>query len=104
YPRYERIREKFREEVVDFISFLREEKIAPININQCEVTYVNHITPSGIWQRHGELAAVLRHWTDLRSGGFLPQAEDAAVRCRYLIPDDAGKPVGRLHVVFQPAW
>jgi hypothetical protein len=104
YPRYESIRERFAEEVADFISFLREEKIAPITINQCEVTYVNHITPSSVWQRHGELAAVLRHWTDLPAGGFLPQAEDVALRFRYIIPDDTGKPIGRLHVAFQPAW
>jgi len=104
YARYETIREKFREEVAEFVSFLHEEKFAGININQCEVTYVNHITPSGTWHRHGELAAVLRQWSNLPSGGFLPQAEDVAVRSRYIIPDEAGKPVGRLHVVFQPAW
>src|SRR5438093_13754302 len=38
-----------------------------------------------------ELAAVLRQWSNLPSGGFLPQAEDVAVRSRYIIPDEAGK-------------
>lgn len=47
---------------------------------------------------------MLRQWSDLPSGGFLPKAEDIAVRFRYIIPDEAGKPIGRLHVVFQPAW
>ena len=47
---------------------------------------------------------MLRQWTDLPSDGFLPQAEDVALRFRYVIPDDSGRPIGRLHVVFQPAW
>lgn len=104
YPRYETIREKFAEEVAEFMAFLRDEKVGPIKINQCEVTYVNHIEPSGVWQRHGEVSAILRHWTDLPAGGFLPQPEDLGLRARYVIPDESGKPIGRLHVVFQPAW
>ena len=104
YPRYQIIREGFKKEVAELIEFLREEKVGPMNINQCEVTYVNQIEPRNQWQRHGDVSVVLRNWADLSAGAFLPQAEDVGLRARYVVPDDSGKPVGRLHVLFQPAW
>jgi uncharacterized protein (TIGR04255 family) len=104
YPRYLAIREKFKVEVAQFMEFLRVEKVGPMNIDQCEVTYVNQIEPRGIWQRHGDVSVVLRNWANLPPGAFLPQAEDAGLRVRYVVPDESGKPVGRLHVLFHPAW
>jgi uncharacterized protein (TIGR04255 family) len=103
YPRYEPIREKFRQEVEIFEQLLRDEGVGTLIINQCEVTYVNHIEPSGVWERHGQLDMVLRNWSRLPTGIFLPEPEDAAARIRFVIPSQ-GKPVGRLHVSFQPAW
>jgi uncharacterized protein (TIGR04255 family) len=104
YPRYVTIRQKFKEEVADLIEFLKEEGVGRIKIDQCEVTYVNQIEPSGFWQKFGDVSAVLRNWTDLPPEGFLPVAEDVGLRARYIILGDSGKPVGRLHVLFQPAW
>ncbi len=34
----------------------------------------------------------------------MPQAEDVGLCTRYIVPDDSGEPIGRLHVLFQPAW
>jgi uncharacterized protein (TIGR04255 family) len=104
YPRYVSIREIFKEEVTKLIEFLREENVGRMKINQCEVTYVNQIEPRGFWEKFGDVSAVLRNWTDLPPGGFLPGAEDVSLRARYILPGDSGEPVGRLHVLFQPAW
>jgi len=104
YPRYEPIRDRFRGEVAVLEQFLKEEGLGTLAVNQCEVTYVNHIEPSGVWEGHGQLEKVLRNWSPLPEGGFLPEVEDGGVRLRFVIPGEAGKTVGRLHVVLQPAW
>ncbi|MEK7408566.1 MAG: TIGR04255 family protein [Acidobacteriota bacterium] len=104
YPRYEPIRDKFRGEVAVLEQFLRDEGLGKVAVNQCEVTYVNHIEPCGLWERHGQLERVLRNWTRLPPGAFLPEAEDGGVRLRFVIHGEAGKPVGRLHVALQPVW
>ena len=46
YPRYEPIRDKFRDEVKTLGQFLKDERLGSLAVNQCEVTYVNHIEPS----------------------------------------------------------
>jgi uncharacterized protein (TIGR04255 family) len=103
YPRYESIREKFEQEVATLALFLQEEELGPLKINQCEVTYVNHIEPGTLWQRHGQVAIVLKQWSDRGSEGFLPELEDLGLGVRYVMQHE-GKPVGRLHVAFQSAW
>jgi len=104
YPHYEPIRAKFRGEVAVLEGFLQDEKLGTLAVNQCEVTYVNHIEPAGVWDRHGEFEKVFSMWAGLVNGSFLPKPEDAGVRIRFLIPDQNGKAVGRLHVVVHPAW
>ena len=103
YPRYERIRERFREEVSAFEEFLKEERLGELTVNQCEVTYVNHIERAGEWEHHGEVGKLLTNWAPLPAAAFLPAPEDAVLRWRYRITGVDG-PVGRLHVAVQPSW
>ncbi len=104
YPRYEPIRDKLRDEVKVLEAFLREEKIGNIAVNQCEITYVNHIDPASEWERHGEVEKTFVMCSRLSSASFLPEPEDVAMRMRFVIPDAQGNPIGRLHAVVQPAW
>lgn len=104
YPHYEPIREKFLGEVAILEEFLRDEGFGRLIVNQCEVTYVNHIEPSGTWDRHGQVDRVFTLWSRLANASFLPDPEAAELHARFLIPDEAGKPIGRLHVVVNPAW
>lgn len=103
YPRYERIRDRFREEVLAFEEFLKAEHLGELAVNQCEVTYVNHVERAGEWQHHGEIERVLKNWTPLPAPAFLPVPEDATLRWRYRITGENG-PVGRLYVAVQPSW
>lgn len=103
YPRYEHVRSKFRDEVEDFQQFLSDEKLGQIVIDQCEVTYVNHIERCDVWQRHGEIQRVLRNWTSLEDS-FLPEPEDGRFHQRFVILSDSGDRVGRLHTSLTPAW
>ncbi len=104
YPRYEPIRDRFRTEVAVLEEFLADEELGALVVSQCEVTYVNHIEPCGMWDRHGELEATFRVWSRLGTASFLPEPEDAGFRMRFVISGETGKPVGRLHAGVQPAW
>lgn len=83
---------------------------APVDYVQCEVTYVNHIEPEGVWKHHGEIDQVI---TLVGSPGDtqLPvkeqafsEAEAVNVTARYLIQNDEGSPIGRLHVTTAEAF
>jgi uncharacterized protein (TIGR04255 family) len=104
YPRYEPIRDRFRDEVGVLEKFLREEKLGALVVNQCEVTYVNHIEPAGVWGRHGEVEKAFVMCSRLGTASFLHEPEDVALRMRFVIPGPKGNSIGRLHAVVQPAW
>ena len=104
YPRYESVRDHFRKEAGILEQFLRDESLGELQLSQCEVTYLNHIDPSGVWQRQGQLEAVMRNWTRPSQSMFLGEPEDVGVHLRFIIPDNQGKAIGRLHATIQPAW
>lgn len=104
YPHYEAMREVFLDELGRFEAFAAREKLGSLKPNQCEVTYVNNILPSGVWEHFGHAERVFRTWAPLPSGTSLPPAEDVRFNMRYVISDDKGQPVGRLHVTVQPAY
>ena len=103
YPRYENIRESFLGEVRKFEEFIYNEQIGQVLVNQCEVTYVNHIEPSQVWHRHGQIEGVLRSWSAQRYS-FLPEAEGGSIEQRFVITSDLGHTLGRLHASLTPAW
>ncbi len=103
YPRYERIRTNFRHEVWEFQEFLTDEKLGKLAIDQCEITYINHIETCEAWQGHGQIEGVLRTWTP-QPRSFLPESEDASIQQRFVIRNESNSPLGRLHVSLTPAW
>lgn len=104
YPRYESIRKSFKSELEKFRQFLSRENIGEITPDQAEVTYVNHISPNEVWQNHGQVSEVVTVWTEHYSDNFLSGPEDVLFRARFKIQDADKKPLGRLHVVLQPAF
>lgn len=102
YPRYERVREWFDRDFLEFQDFASRENLGAIEVNQCEVTYVNHIMAGDGWTSHEDLDKVLTVWT--QPVAPVPgRAEDAILHARFPIKDAAGRPVGRLHVDVQAA-
>jgi uncharacterized protein (TIGR04255 family) len=103
YPRYERtIRPNFDRDFSIFLGFLAKNQIGTPRVNQCEVTYVNHIPAGKGWERYGDLERIFTFW---RSPDSTPpgQVEDLRMHSRFVIPGEDGSPVGRLHVDLQPA-
>lgn len=104
YPRYEHIRSTFEQELRRFDEFLAREQIGEFTPNQCEVTYVNHIVGGKGWQAHGDLGNVITVFQRSFSDEFLEVPEDTGLRMRFLIPDEKGQPIGRLHAVLDSGY
>jgi uncharacterized protein (TIGR04255 family) len=103
YPRYEKtIRPKFDRDYRIFLAFLEMNQLGTPRVNQCEVTYVNHILAGEGWEHFSELEKIFTFW---RSPDLTPpgRAEDLRLHARFVIPGEAGEPIGRLHVDLQPA-
>lgn len=99
YPRYDRLRPRFESDWLNFLRFLERENLGQPEVNQCEVTYINHIELGAAWRSLGEPHEVLRILGSPGPREFLPEPEMVLLNARYAVPD--GK--GRLHITAQPA-
>lgn len=104
YPRYEHVRDAFEAELRRLSDFVTSETLGDFMPNQCEVTYVNHITGGKSWQNHGDLGNVVTVFQRTFSDEFLEIPEDTGLRLRFVIPDEAGQPIGRLHAVLNSGY
>ncbi len=104
YPHYEPvIKPAFERDFKDFRLFLAEENLGDVKVNQCEVTYVNHIVSSDGWQDFKEIGRLFTFWQ--RSPTSIPgDAEDLNIHLRFPMTDDKSNAIGRLHVDIQPAF
>jgi uncharacterized protein (TIGR04255 family) len=103
YPHYdETIRPHFDRDYGIFLAFLAKNQLGTPRINQCEVTYVNHILAGQGWEHYGDIEKIFTFW---RPPDFAPPgpAEDLRLHARFVIPGEGEKPIGRLHVDVQPA-
>ncbi len=104
YPRYRAIRDTFKQEFRSFKAFVGNEKLGCVVPNQCEVTYVNHITAGEGWETHADIDKVITVWSGAHSDPFLSCVEDAEMSFRYVMTDKSGRRVGRLNVRCRPAY
>lgn len=98
YPRYEAIRDRFSDEVGALAGFLTEEQLGSLSINQCEVTYVNHVDLDA--PDFSRVEKLLANWQPLPDSAFLSVPEDLSLSWRFRMPNEAG----RLHVFVRPTW
>lgn len=98
YPRFHTTRAQFHAEWIRFCDFLREEGLETPIVDQCEVTYVNHIEYGDGWDSFGELNKIISPWSGEHSGDFLRVPEKVGLNVRYLLPNNQG----RLYVSLQP--
>jgi hypothetical protein len=103
YPRYEHIKASFQRDFAVLQEFVTANHLGTPHINQCEVTYVNHILSGHGWDNFGDVDRVFSSWKS--PPDQIPgSAEDLRAHARFVIPAVDGTPVGRLHVEIQPAF
>jgi uncharacterized protein (TIGR04255 family) len=100
YPRYEANEASFYETWDSLSEFVESLGQGPLTASQCELTYVNHITPGELWSRHGEMSKVIR--LAGQAGAFLPEPEDGHLVFRYRMSFE-DRDAGRLYVQATPA-
>jgi uncharacterized protein (TIGR04255 family) len=98
YPRYPSVRATLEAQWKILLALLRDEQLNSPVINQCEVTYVNHIEYEQGWAGYSELNKVIAGWSGATSGQFLPSLERANIEAHYRLPND----LGRLHIAVEP--
>ncbi len=102
YPHFEHVLECFKENLGKFEKFLLEEKIGQIVPNQCEVTYINQIPKGEGWDCYNDIGDVITLIAPKNKGDFLPEVEHVRLGSSFIIPDNDGNPIGRLHISFDP--
>jgi hypothetical protein len=98
YPRYEVVRDQFREEWAGFLDFLSTEGIPRPTVTRSDISYFNHFVQGEDWATLSDLPRLIAGWSGATSIGFLPEPETILVNASYRMPDD-----GKLHVILQPA-
>lgn len=105
YPRYEHvIRPAFNSDFAEFKAFVAEENLGAVQVNQCEVTYVNHIVAGEGWERWDQVESVFSFWPTNGQDAFPGRTEDLACHLRFPVTGDDGAWLGRLHVDIHPAY
>jgi uncharacterized protein (TIGR04255 family) len=100
YPRYDRLRPNFEFDWNRFLAFLRDNDLGNPEINQCEVTYVNHIEIGKAWASFAETPKIVSLLAREVPTEFLPRPEFFEMTTSYPLSDYRG----RLRVSVQPVF
>jgi uncharacterized protein (TIGR04255 family) len=100
YPRFPYLIKRFREEWQGLLLFLNEERLGAPNVNQCELSYINHIEPGLGWKDFSELDKAFATLRAPAGSAFLPTPELVIWESRYKLPEGRG----RLHVQVLPVF
>jgi uncharacterized protein (TIGR04255 family) len=100
YDRWPSRRSAFQQYFTELSDYLEREGVGQPKIRQCEVTYINHITPSATWSSHGDFSKIFRIGPP--TSGSYPLEQMSAQFQYALIRDDL--PYGRLHTQITPAF
>jgi uncharacterized protein (TIGR04255 family) len=105
YPHYTPVlKPAFERHFSEFMAFAEEQRLGPIKVTQCEVTYVSHIVAGEGWDRPDEIEKIFTFWKQPSTDGAYPgKAEDFGCRIRFPIFGPENEWIGRLHVEMQPA-
>ncbi len=105
YPRYEdHIRPSFLNDLTKFIKFIESKKIGDLISNQCEVTYVNIIQGSSVWDSHPKMMDAFSLFSSEYKSADYCDIEEIRFQLKHQLKDADGKSIGRLHVEASPAF
>lgn len=104
YPRYENIRVQFQANLEAFCRYLKKQDLGAFVPKQCEVAYVNHIDAGDAWEGFHEIGKVFTSQVTGYSDSFLSAPETRSFLETHVIKDFAGKAVGRLRIMAEPAF
>lgn len=97
YPSYEgSSRPGFVADYENFCAFVVDQGLGSPAVDQCEMTYINHIRPCGVWSQFAQLDKVFVGWSSAYPALAGSNANTIGFRVRHELADDQGKFVGHL--------
>lgn len=104
YPHYEPVlKPAFEQDFKNFQAFLSNQQLGETKINQCEVTYVNHIMSGEGWNTWDEVENIFTFFTQFPDTPYPGKGEEVRFHTRFPIYGPNGEWIGRLRVDVQPA-
>ncbi|NOU20632.1 MAG: TIGR04255 family protein [Methyloglobulus sp.] len=88
YPRFESMIERFKDEINKFQNYVNSFEVQELQINQCEISYINHIVDSGGIKNFSD-------WLNFIDDEKLI-LDDFNLRFSEILKDNNEKPIGRL--------
>lgn len=106
YPHYQSTREAFSERFSQLAQFVSEEKLGEIAIDQCELTYVNHVVyrPDEARSAHRFVGELVQPWKASYGSLAGAELEDVSFVARHVLRDADGEFAGRLIVSVEPRF
>ena len=97
YPHFDAVQSEFMS-AFDKLAALVESQEMSIEVNQCEVVYINPILASNTNVSFSDPQKAFRVWSAEVGPEWQEPLENLAFNARYLLNDEAGNPFGRLTV------
>lgn len=91
YPRYESIKSEFQENWYAFCDFFKEHQINVPQVQECELTYINHLEKGKEWEDITDLPSVVKLWNSQIDNKFLPVPSFFGISTAYDLPNEQGK-------------
>ena len=91
YPRYEEVSRRFFQAWATFENFCESEGLAPVEITQLELTYINHVPAGQAWKSLDDIGHVFPDICWRTGERFLPTPESAQWLASYRLPDRKGR-------------
>ena len=101
YSHYTHARSRFEKEFKRFQEFVRKQQLGPLQIRQCEVSYVNHIELGKEPGALSELAEIFPYLSAQKQGDFLPAPDGVGLNASYVIPENRGRLYVGVQTVFR---
>lgn len=100
YPRFPTLIGDFKRDWLAFDEYVKTEQLGEIKIDQCELTYINHIDKGEGWNSFAEIGKVFNFIQPTSRSGLLIEPETLSWAGAYKLPDGRG----RLSVEMNPAF
>lgn len=102
YPSFEVVKREFDKYSSKFSDFLKSAGFAPLNTNQYEVTYVNHIGPKNGFAQFGNDELFADHKRHTAKDRLLGPTESINLRWTYAMPKGWGRLTAHAQTAFLP--
>src|SRR5258708_5390321 len=92
YPRYHKsIRPRFEKEWKQFRGFVSDKTLGAIEVQQCEITYVNDIEQGQGWNTFNDFGALFAPWVGTVKDSFLPPLQSLKLNGSFEMPNQQGR-------------